>query len=97
MVASHHIAIRTDNAQTPRCARHWLIAHDTVGTVYLYHHTATLATGHLVAQNYQVGLLAGVGTSKDGLLEKACRIRMHKVAPLLVYHHEIRVRIRFHL
>ena len=97
MVASHNITIGTDNTQAPRCARHWLIAYYTVGPIYLYQHTTLLATSHLVAQYYQVRLLTGIGTSKDGLIEQTCRVWMYKVAPLLIYHHKIRVRIRFHL
>jgi hypothetical protein len=46
-----------------------------------------------MAKGYEIGLPSRVGPTEDGLCEEPRRVRMNKVASLVVDHHEVRVGI----
>ena len=91
------ITVRTHDGHAPFGLRHTHVAYQRALTIDNHRHTALTPLGHLVAQGYDVRILLRVGNSKNGLIEQSRRVRMPHIAPLLINHQIVRMRIGFNL
>ena len=93
VVGGEYITVRTYDGQAPRSAWHRFIADKARHTVDDRIHAPLITRRHFMAKGYEVGLPSRVGTTEDCLCEELRRVRMNKVASLVVDHHEIGVGI----
>ncbi len=66
-----------------------MIAHVAALTFNVDMHRSLMPSCHLASQGYHVGIVPGIGISKNGLSEKARGIRMDKETSVPAQQHEV--------
>ena len=97
IVTIKDITVRTHDGHAPFGLRHTHVAYQRALTIDNHRHTALTPLGHLVAQSDDIRILLRVGNSKNRLVEQSRRVRMPHIAPLLINHQIVRMRIGFNL
>ena len=91
VVSTEQFVGRTHKCNAPLGALKRSVKHNVRLAIDFDIHVSCASIGHLISQRHDVGVLSGVSTREDGLLQQLRGVRMHEIVTIGTQQHEVRV------